>query len=148
MPQIPRLKSPDSTLAALFAGYEFISEQRRALGSDVFEGRLLGRRALFMAGSDAAQLFYDASHFRRADAVPRVIQKTLFGVGGVQGLDGAAHRERKALFVSTGRAAFSGACVAARCAWRPEAPCTCWPSAGKRLGSRCRSRSQRSSCST
>jgi fatty-acid peroxygenase len=93
------LKSPDSTVSVLLEGYEFVSRRRRALGVDVFRGRLLGRPTVFMAGPAAAQLFYDESNFRRADAVPSLIQKTLFGQGGVQGLDGAAHRERKALFM-------------------------------------------------
>src|SRR5699024_8860793 len=38
--------------------------------------------------------------FRRSDAAPARVQKTLFGEGGVQGLDGEAHKNRKAMFMS------------------------------------------------
>jgi fatty-acid peroxygenase len=53
-----------------------------------------------MSGPAAAQLFYDESRFKRRGVAPRRFQKTLFGKGGVQGLDGQAHRHRKQMFVS------------------------------------------------
>ncbi len=45
-------------------------------------------------------LFYDEQLFQRERAAPRMLQKTLFGQGGVQGMDGEAHRHRKQLFLS------------------------------------------------
>ncbi|HWO13603.1 MAG TPA: cytochrome P450, partial [Polyangiaceae bacterium] len=71
----------------------------RELGTDLFGGRVLGRPTIFMTGPGAAELFYDSARFRRAGAVPARVQKTLIGSGGVQTLDGPAHRARKALFM-------------------------------------------------
>jgi fatty-acid peroxygenase len=52
-----------------------------------------------MSGPAAAALFYDNRRFMRAGAAPEPLQATLFGKGGVQGLDDEAHRLRKALFM-------------------------------------------------
>lgn len=53
-----------------------------------------------MSGRAAAELFYDENRFVRSGAVPGPVRKTLFGEGGVQGLDDWPHKERKALFMS------------------------------------------------
>ncbi|MEJ7013799.1 cytochrome P450 [Sinorhizobium meliloti] len=53
-----------------------------------------------MTGPEAARLFYDPDRFVRHGAMPGAIQKTLLGVGGVQGLDDEAHRHRKRMFMS------------------------------------------------
>src|SRR5688572_3625399 len=58
------------------------------------------QRTICMTGPEAAALFYDPHRFARAGAMPMRIQKALLGVGGVQALDGAAHRHRKQLFMS------------------------------------------------
>jgi fatty-acid peroxygenase len=52
-----------------------------------------------MTGHRAAGVFYDHSRFQRAGAAPPPLQKTLFGQGGVQGLDGEDHRQRKSIFL-------------------------------------------------
>ncbi len=44
-------------------------------------------------------MFSDPARFAREGAVPPRIMKTLFGLGGVQSLDGVAHRHRKAMFM-------------------------------------------------
>ena len=51
-----------------------------------------------MTGPEAAELFYDEDRFSRGGAAPGWLKKTLFGKGGVQGLDGEAHRHRKQMF--------------------------------------------------
>jgi cytochrome P450 len=79
--------------------YGFVSERCRRCGSDVVKARLL-QRTLLVTGPDAAELFYDPERFRREGAAPQAVKATLFGKGGVQGLDGAAHRARKALFMA------------------------------------------------
>jgi len=84
----------------VLGGYEFVSRRCARYGSDVFETRLLAERTVCMRGAEAARVFYDSDRFRRAGAPPARVQKTLLGVGGVQGLDGEAHRRRKALFMS------------------------------------------------
>jgi fatty-acid peroxygenase len=97
---IPSLLVPDCTIPLLREGYGYIGRQCRYFHSDIFRGRLLGQPALFVTGPEATRLFYDESRFRRADAVPALIKKTLFGEGGVQGLDDEAHRNRKGMFMS------------------------------------------------
>jgi fatty-acid peroxygenase len=93
------VKVPDSTLALVRNPYRFISERAASIGEDVFETRLLLRRTICMTGPEAAEMFYDPARFQRASAAPVRLQRTLFGKGGVQGLDGQVHRARKELFL-------------------------------------------------
>lgn len=92
MSEIPRDPAIESSVALLGEGYDFIPSRCRRLQSDLFQVRLLLQNTICMSGEEAARLFYDESRFQRAHAAPRMLQKTLFGQGGVQGLDGAAHR--------------------------------------------------------
>ena len=100
MPKIPRDTGLESSVSLLREGYDFIRHRRERLGSDVFVTRLLLQDTICMTGEQAARLFYDEHYMQRAHAAPRLLQKTLFGQGGVQGLDGPAHRQRKRLFLS------------------------------------------------
>ena len=100
MLEIPRDKNLDSTLALFLDPYEFISKRCRHYDSDIFETRLLLQKTICMTGPEAAELFYQPDRFVRQDATPGRIQKTLFGQGGVQGLDDEAHRHRKHMFMS------------------------------------------------
>jgi len=93
------ITSADSTLALLRDPYRFVSRRAAELDDDVFETRLLLRRTTCMTGAEAAKLLYDPTRFQRAGAAPPPLQKTLFGQGGVQGLDGERHRRRKAMFL-------------------------------------------------
>lgn len=99
MRTIPREHALDSTLALLADPYRFIGRGCERHRSDLFEARILLRRTLCMSGPVAAALFYDERRFMRQGAAPEPLRATLFGKGGVQGLDGAAHRHRKALFM-------------------------------------------------
>ncbi|MBV2362342.1 cytochrome P450 [Streptomonospora nanhaiensis] len=89
----------DRTLAALRDPYRFIGRAVRRHGSPVVATRLLLAPAVCVTGPAAAAEFQDDTHFTRHRAVPPRVVRTLFGKGGVQGLDGAEHRHRKALFV-------------------------------------------------
>ena len=100
MPRIPRDKSLDSTLALLRDPYGFIASRCRRYGTDLFQTRLMLQRTICMTGKDAAELFYDPQRFVRGGAAPEPVRATLFGKGGVQGLDDAAHRHRKQMFMS------------------------------------------------
>ncbi|WP_165367949.1 cytochrome P450 [Phytoactinopolyspora endophytica] len=95
----PRDRSPDSTLMLLNDGYGFLLKRLRRYQQDVFETRLLGERVICLHGPEAARVFYDPERFGRSHAAPSRVEKTLFGRGGVQGLDGAAHERRKAMFM-------------------------------------------------
>lgn len=100
MPEIPGEILPDSTIPFLLDPYWFISKTCRRHGTDLFQTRLLFEKTICMTGSQAAELFYDPSRFQRSGAAPEPAQKTLFGQGGVQGLDDEAHRQRKQMFMS------------------------------------------------
>jgi len=100
VPDIPRDLQAESSLSLLSEGYSFIPSRCQRLGSDIFQVRLLLQNTICMSGEEAAKLFYDEQLFERQHAAPRMLQKTLFGQGGVQGLDGEAHRHRKRLFMS------------------------------------------------
>lgn len=100
MPRIPRDSNLDATLAVMRDPYGYIGKRCRQYGTDLFTTRLLWQPTICLTGPAAAQLFYDNQRFTRAGAAPGRIQKTLFGQGGVQGLDGQQHRHRKALFMS------------------------------------------------
>lgn len=95
---LSNIKRADGTIALLRDPYRCISRRAAELGEDIFETRLLLRRTTCMTGAEAAAVFYDPSRFQRAGAAPPPLQKTLFGQGGVQGLDGENHRQRKAMF--------------------------------------------------
>jgi fatty-acid peroxygenase len=89
----------DSTLALLADPYRFIGKECRRRGTDLFEARILLQPTICMTGRGAAELFYDSRRFKRAGAAPEPVRATLFGKGGVQGLDGAVHRHRKTMFM-------------------------------------------------
>lgn len=100
MLDIPREPSVDSTLTLMRNPYGFISERCRRYESDLFETRLMLRRTICMTGPEAAELFYDESRFTWSGVAPGWLKKTLFGQGGVQGLDTEAHQHRKQMFLS------------------------------------------------
>ncbi|RLP96663.1 cytochrome P450 [Micromonospora sp. CV4] len=100
MATMPADRSPDSTLAFLRAGYRFIGERCDRYGSDIFQTRILLAPTICLRGRPAATLFYDAERFQRRAAMPLRVQRTLTGRGGVQGLDGSEHRDRKAMLMS------------------------------------------------
>lgn len=100
MSRLPRDPAPDSTLALLPEGYDFIPERCRRLRSDIFETRLMLRRAVCIQGEDAARVFYHPGRFTRRGALPPTTVMLLQDYGSVQTLDGEAHRRRKAMFMA------------------------------------------------
>ncbi|MGQ5263865.1 cytochrome P450 [Micromonospora sp. ZYX-F-536] len=100
MATMPVDRSPESTLAFLRAGYRFVSDRCDRYGSDIFQTRILLTRTICMRGRAAAELFYDTERCQRRTAMPLRVQRTLTGRGGVQGLDGPEHRDRKAMLMS------------------------------------------------
>lgn len=97
---IPKDKSFDSTLSLLKEGFNFIPGRRKNLDSDIFETRLLGKKAVCMAGEEAAEVFYDNEKFKRKGAAPLPLKKSLLGVGGLHGMDGEFHHQRKRMHLS------------------------------------------------
>ena len=95
MSSIPRDPAFDSTLHLLRNPYTFISARCTLLASDVFYTRILLQPTICMTGSKAAELFYNPEYFIRQGAAPELLQATLFGKGGVQGLGGPGHQQSK-----------------------------------------------------
>src|SRR5215203_5823050 len=58
-PPIPCDRSLDSTPTLLAEGYEFVGNRCRRYGSDLFETRLMLRRAVCATGAEAARVFYE-----------------------------------------------------------------------------------------
>ncbi|MCX4539381.1 cytochrome P450 [Streptomyces sp. NBC_01565] len=92
----------DSTVSLWAHGYAWLPDLRRRRGGHggPVRTRLLGRRAVVLHGPADIGFFYDERHVLRHDALPGPVLNTLFGRGAVHTLDGAAHRARKAMFVS------------------------------------------------
>lgn len=100
MAKLPHTRLPDSTLALLCHGYNFISRTCDSFHSDIFQTRLLLKPFYCMRGKKAAQKFYDPNLFIRHGAMPMRVQKTLIGRHGVQTLDDQIHHHRKKMFLS------------------------------------------------
>ena len=100
MSQIPHDKNLDSTLALMSEGYMFISRRCQRYRSDLFETRLMLRKAVCMMGEEAARIFYHPGRFTRKGALPITTRKLLQDEGSVQLMDGEAHRRRKRMFMS------------------------------------------------
>jgi fatty-acid peroxygenase len=100
MTAIPHDPALDSSISLLREGYEFAPHRHHQFHSDIFRLRLMGEPAVCISGTEGAELFYDTKLFQREGAIPRRIQTTLMGKNGVQTMDDAAHRHRKALFMS------------------------------------------------
>jgi len=100
MREFPRDTAIDASLRLAVEGYDYVGRRCDALGSDIYEARFLTSPTIFMRGTRWAEVFYDPSKFLRSKAAPRHVLRTLFGKGGVQGLDGTAHRHRKHMFLT------------------------------------------------
>ncbi|MBM9593229.1 cytochrome P450 [Roseitranquillus sediminis] len=100
MLELPRDPAFDATVPLLRDPYRYISRRASELGSDAFRTRLMGRRTVCLTGPAGAALFYRHPALRRQGAIPAPVRQVLFGpTGVVQGLDGARHRRRKAMFL-------------------------------------------------
>jgi fatty-acid peroxygenase len=96
---VGQLSAWDSTLAFRADPYRFIGRACAAQGTWGVRGRLLLQPTVFLTGAAAARVFYESPQLRRADAAPGALLATLLGRGGVQTLDAAEHRHRKAMFM-------------------------------------------------
>ncbi|NAW28273.1 cytochrome P450, partial [Salmonella sp. sc-h42] len=86
--------------ALLSDPYRRISRLFGPAGADAVETRLALKETTCLRGREAARVFYDETRISRAGAMPAPVRRTLLGEGGVQGLDGEAHRARKRVFMS------------------------------------------------
>lgn len=100
MPAIPHAAGVDNTIPFLREAYTFISRRCDRLNSDLFATRIMLTPVVCMRGAEAARFFYDHDRFTRQGAMPQTVMRLLQDKGSVQGLDGIAHRRRKAMFMS------------------------------------------------
>lgn len=100
--KFPKDKGLDHTLDLLKEGYLFIGNRANRYQTDIFQTRLIGKKVICLTGAAGAKTFYNTRLFERKNIMPRRVQQTLMGKGGVQGLDGRAHKCRKELFLSCG----------------------------------------------
>lgn len=96
---IPVDKGLDNTINLLKEGYLFIQNRMNSFNTDIFETRIMGQKTICITGRGATRIFYNEELFRRKDATPKRIQKTLFGENAIQGKDGIQHFKRKLLFM-------------------------------------------------
>lgn len=120
---VPRERKLDSTLALLREGYEFIGNGCRRHGSDIFETRILFRRAFCVSGEAAARMFYEPDRFTRRGAIPATTLSLLQAKRSVATLDDGPHRHRKAMFLSLMTpAAVNALADAFEAEWRARLP--------------------------
>jgi fatty-acid peroxygenase len=97
--KLPR-PTGDLTLKLRRDGYRALAAERlKHEDPDAFPGTMLGRRTAVVRGPEGVRLFYDTDVVERRRAIPAPLAGLLFGRGAVHGLDGAAHAERKAMFL-------------------------------------------------
>lgn len=96
----PQDRSFDSTLALVREGYTFTHNRFQRFHSDVFETRLMLRKAICTKGEDASVMFYHPDRFTRKQAMPPITLRLLQDKGSVELMSGESHRIRKQLFLS------------------------------------------------
>jgi fatty-acid peroxygenase len=106
----------------LRSGYPYLLGLRRRWNSPTIEIRMFGRRTTVVSGADGARLFYDESAMRRRGAMPGPLRRTLFGDGAVHGLDGDAHKRRKAMFLDLLTPAAAKAIAESAAGWWRQVP--------------------------
>lgn len=100
MTSIPEVKVHFDDLKSLFnAGYGVLEKLHEEANAPVVKASLLNQEIYAVYGQSAAKKFYDAKNFKRANAMPKPILKTLQGETGVQTLDGKEHLKRKGTFM-------------------------------------------------
>src|SRR6059058_5651463 len=100
MNKIPEQGLIGGMMALKREGYAFIQNRCKKLNSEIFRMKLFGQNVVCISGQDAAKLFYNEEKLKRGGAIPKRVQKTLFGQRAIQTLDDAMHKQRKELFMS------------------------------------------------
>ncbi|MDK4369832.1 cytochrome P450 [Enterococcus faecium] len=100
MKEVPVVDIKITDLKKLYQkGYNMLEELRHEADAPVVKAKIFNKEAITIYGLSAAKVFYDPRNFKRKGAMPKLVLKTLFGQGGVQTLDGAAHHHRKNIFM-------------------------------------------------
>ena len=88
-----------SSLGIFLKGYPYFQDKFKNNKTHIIQTRLFLKKAIVFKGEAAAKIFYDQEKFERKGATPKRFKKTLLGQGGVQGLDGSEHFNRKKMFM-------------------------------------------------
>jgi cytochrome P450 len=94
------------TLAFLKNPFAFLAERQKRYGK-VFKSSLVGRRIVFLSGTEGAEAFFDSDNISRADAHPFPLVD-LFGGINMEMYDGPKHQALKAMALT----AFDHAAIA------------------------------------
>lgn len=94
-----KIPETDTKFTETHISYNLLKEIREEAGAPVAKSKLLTKDFITIYGKEAARKFYDPENFKREGAMPKVVLKTLFGEGGVQTIDGEAHKHRKGIFM-------------------------------------------------
>ncbi|TGB03785.1 cytochrome P450 [Halobacillus salinus] len=97
---IPKAEGADNTRSLIQEGFPFFIKRHKELGTNIFETRLIGRKAICIVGEEASKIFYDTEKFKREGAMPKPLKMSLFGEGSLHGMDGEKHLHRKRTFLS------------------------------------------------
>jgi fatty-acid peroxygenase len=98
MADIPKERTLDNSIMLMVDGFEFIPKRREKLQSKIFQTRVMLKKATCITGKEAAEIFYDPQKFCRKGVLPKRVETTLLGKGGIHGLDGDAHKQRKSMY--------------------------------------------------
>ncbi len=93
-------KDVESFFNLSLEGYMFIKNRMDQYKTNIFETRLLGKKVICISGGEGAKIFYDQERFKKNNALPKRVQKTLFGMNAIQTMDGEEHLHRKKLFMA------------------------------------------------
>jgi steroid delta-isomerase-like uncharacterized protein len=86
------------TLVFLRNPYRFLEDRQQRLGN-VFKAGVLGRKVVFLAGTEGAEAFYDGENISRSDAHPYSFVD-LFGGINMEMYDGPRHLALKSMALS------------------------------------------------
>lgn len=99
MMTLPGDSALDRSVMLLLQGYQFLPNRFGKHQSDIFETRLMLRRAVCVRGEGAAEMFYQPGRFTQHGALPPQTLRLLLDKGSVQMQEGDDHRHRKAMFM-------------------------------------------------
>jgi len=95
------------TRSLISNAYQFL-ENRRKLYGNIFKSNVLGRKIVFLAGTEGAEAFYNSENISRSDAHPFPLVD-LFGGINMEMYDGPKHKALKAMALTAfDRTAISG----------------------------------------
>ena len=100
MQSIPKTRLPDHSIFLLTQGYPHLINLFRKHNTRILQTRFAFQKVICLGGEDGAKIFYDNEKFKRENVAPTRLKDTLFGHGGVHGMDGQSHHHRKSMYMN------------------------------------------------